>query len=213
MPLSDFYPFFVTILGYSYWYIPTSQPGLPALILKVLPIISLWHTVSTAAVTSYQRNIAYGLLASAVGDAALVWNSLFVVGMVAFAIGHSFYILALASRTTVPADQTFSRLTKALFLYGITVLVWWTVLRPGLQEPELKFGVPVYILWLTTTVWRASCVGDWSMFLGSALFMISDFCIGINQFYTELYYAQVMIMSTYYAAQLFIARSAMTIED
>jgi hypothetical protein len=29
------------------------------------------------------------------------------------------------------------------------------------------------------------------MFLGALIFMISDFCIGINQFYTELQYAQV----------------------
>ncbi len=35
MSASDFLPFWATILGYSYWYIPTSQPGLPALVLKV----------------------------------------------------------------------------------------------------------------------------------------------------------------------------------
>jgi hypothetical protein len=35
MSIADFSLFFATILGYCYWYIPTSQPGLPALILKV----------------------------------------------------------------------------------------------------------------------------------------------------------------------------------
>jgi hypothetical protein len=31
---------------------------------QVLPTISLWHIVNTSAVTSYQKNIARGLLAS-----------------------------------------------------------------------------------------------------------------------------------------------------
>jgi hypothetical protein len=44
------------------------------------------------------------------------------------------------------------------------------------------------------------------MFLGSALFMFSDFCIGINQFHTPLHYAQVGLLSD--QQELFFAQQS-----
>ena len=39
-----------------------------------------------------------------------------------------------------------------LVLYSAALVTWYTLLMPGLSDPVLAVGVPVYICWLTTTV-------------------------------------------------------------
>ena len=46
--------------------------------------------------------------------------------------------------------------------------------RAGLTDPVLAVGVPIYIVWLTSTVWRAAVSEQWLMFLGAAIFMVGD---------------------------------------
>lgn len=43
---------------------------------------------------NYSKHILYGLLSSVLGDALLIWDSLFIYGMIAFIVGHVNYILA-----------------------------------------------------------------------------------------------------------------------
>jgi len=203
-------PFYVATALYWIYYIPSDQPGLAALLLKVIPTLCLYFGVKQGGVEShYLRNIARGLLASAAGDAALVWDSLFIVGILAFAVGHFFYIKALGYKGGLLGRDSVRSVGLGTILYGLALLIWYTMLRTGLQEDSvLKIGVPLYILWLTTTVWRSACVGDRTMFIGSALFMFSDACIGVNLFSVAIPYAQVWIMSTYQLGQYLIAMSA-----
>jgi len=203
-------PFYLTTALYWIFYIPNDQPGFLAMLLKILPTIALYGAIRFGIryTNWYQKYIAFGLAASVVGDAALVWDHLFVIGMLAFAVGHFFYIKALNLKGGILGKSAKNGLTSAVVLYGLAGCIWYFLLFPGLQDPILAAGVPVYILWLTTSVWRASTVGDKFILVGISLFMFSDSCIGINLFYAPIPLAQVLIMSTYQVGQYLIAFSA-----
>ena len=49
--------------------------------------------------------------------------------------------------------------------------------------------------------------------IGASFFLVSDFVIGLNKFVVNIPAARAIIMTTYYAAQLFIALSAAKTED
>jgi len=151
--------------------------------------------------------VRLGLFFSALGDGALVWEEGFLLGMLNFSVGHYFYIRSVRTDKLLGDNLVFS-LSLALVLYGASAAIYLHFLQAGLVDPVLAVGVPVYILWLTTTVWRSGVAGRWLMFVGAVFFMVSDCIIGINMFYAPVPHHQVWIMSTYHIAQFLIALSA-----
>ncbi|KAK9410065.1 lysoplasmalogenase-like TMEM86A [Crotalus adamanteus] len=92
----------------------------------------------------------------------------------------------------------------------------------------LMFGpftylVAVYIALIGFMGWRAMagvqlCNDLWtwtklSACIGSVLFMVSDLTIAVNKFCFPVPYSRVIIMATYYAAQMLIALSAVESKD
>ena len=80
-----------------------------------------------------------------------MWEEGFLLGMVNFAVGHYFYIKSVKTRGLLGDNVVFS-LTLAIILYGASGGIYFFYLKSGLVDPLLSIGVPVYILWLTTTV-------------------------------------------------------------
>merc|ERR1712080_296734 len=120
--------------------------------------------------------------------------------------GHLFFIRSLPSSGLLGARPVLSAVL-GLSLYSLTGIVWYCYLRPGLYDPVLAVGVPIYGVWLTSTAWRSCVSSDWMMFLGGILFMFSDCVIGFNMYHAAVTYSQVWIMSTYYAAIFLITLS------
>ena len=81
----------------------------------------------------------------------MVWSEGFLLGMFNFAVGHYFYIKSVKTNKIL-GDNVVLSLTLALVLYGASTAIYVSLLKPGLEDPVLSFGVPIYILWLTTTV-------------------------------------------------------------
>jgi len=206
-------PFFKTIAIYFVVFIPQSNPGLFAALLKCLPIISLmlfvvWFGRNIDKENQhFPKKILCGLFFSCIGDFCLIWPELFIIGMLSFAVGHINYIMAFGFK---PFNLPLAAGTCMITLLGCLYLM------PGLSD-VLVPGVPLYSILLSTMMWRALAriefkqnTWTWSQVfagIGAILFVLSDLLIGINMFKFEVPYAQAFIMSTYYAGQLGITLS------
>jgi len=183
-----------------------------AMFIKCLPIISLivfvlLHGMSLGDEYTFSRRILTGLLFSCMGDALLIWPQYFMYGMGAFGVAQIMYTAAFGFR---PLNLP---LGIVLYVLGTVAVLF---LMPGL-DGVLAVGVPVYSILLMTMIWRATArvqffeeLWTWTKLCscaGGILFGISDNLIAFNQFYKPLPHAEVIIMTTYYAAQLGIALS------
>ena len=129
--------------------------------------------------------------------------------MIAFGIAHMAYIHAFGICRPY-------RWLKGIPFIGI--LLWTMYLfYPGLQGILLP-AVFVYVWLICSMGWRAFAqvdilenVWSWTSLcgcIGAVLFMMSDLLIGINKFVQPVPAARILIMTTYYSAQVFIAVSA-----
>jgi len=156
---------------------------------------------------TFSRRILTGLVFSCVGDALLIWPNYFMYGMGAFGVAQIMYTAAFGFKPlNIP-------LGIALYVVDTVAVLF---LMPGL-DGLVAVGVPVYSVLLMTMIWRATArvqffeeLWTWTKLCscaGGIVFGVSDNLIAFNQFYKPLPYAQVLIMTTYYAAQLGIALS------
>lgn len=213
-------PFFKTVAIYFVVFIPQASPGYIAAVLKCLPIICLmifvvWHGQQMEErFKSFWKKILCGLFFSCIGDYCLIWPDYFVLGMVAFAVGHVNYIMAFGF-------QPFN-LPAGLCSY-LVATIGCLYLLPGCTGIMLP-GVPLYTLLLSTMMWRAIArfplkknLWSWTRLFtaaGAVLFVISDLLIGLGMFKKlAIPHAQAAIMGTYYLAQLGIALSVVDLND
>ncbi|XP_018014321.1 lysoplasmalogenase-like protein TMEM86A [Hyalella azteca] len=205
-------PFFKTVAIYFVVLIPHEQHLVFRAILKALPVISLiafvlLHGMSFGDEYFYSRRILLGLICSVVGDVLLVWDHLFLHGLGAFLVAQIFYISAFGFKPL--------NLPVAAVLYPALGLSLYIIVPEA--GGALSVGVCVYSFVLATMVWRSVArvqlfeeLWTWTKLCscaGGILFAFSDTCIGIHHFHSPLPYSEVLIMGTYYAAQLGISLS------
>lgn len=157
---------------------------------------------------TYQWLIVVGLLFSLAGDIFLMLpTDRFLFGLVSFLVAHVFYIAAFWG--SAPAGFTTTLVTP-LIIYGLLVAM---LLLPHVSQ-QLRPAVVIYILVILIMVWRAIeqwvQLGSFSATLaliGASLFAISDSALALNRFRSPFHAAQLIVLSTYFAAQWLIALS------
>jgi len=181
----------------------------PLYVFKPLTLILIIVSalVKRADHTAYFYGIMAGLVFCLLGDIFLMFpEQRFTAGLGSFLIGHILYTVAFVS------DVGFG--FSPIVLCPFAVYGFWMckILFPHLGR--MKLPVLIYTAVLLIMAWQA-----WERWLGAGqnlallastgafLFVVSDSVLAINRFRGKFRYAQTIILSTYYAAQMFIVWS------
>jgi alkenylglycerophosphocholine/alkenylglycerophosphoethanolamine hydrolase len=181
-------------------------------VLKILPLLVLLHFSCKKTFETNERAhklFIIGLVFSTFGDFFLDYDQVnwFVLGLASFLVAHLFYIFSLKPLITKPLAIKRLPLISLYFLYGIGM---FSLIYAGLGElfiPVFVYMSVLLLMGITTLLSERS--NTW-LVLGGISFILSDSLIGINKFYLEIPYASFWIMSTYYLAQLLLAKGIFT---
>ena len=150
-----------------------------------------------------------------VGDVALMFVGLnpnwFMVGLIAFLIGHLFYILTYRQHRWDSRDNELLIPQKIRFSIPVVlagtglVVILFPVLGP-LQFPVLIYATAIIVMVMNAIFryGRTTSRSFWMTLSGAILFMASDSILAINKFMGGIEYAGVLIMLTYILAQFLI---------
>ncbi|KAM7086587.1 lysoplasmalogenase TMEM86A [Molossus nigricans] len=207
-------PFFKATCIYFVLWLPSSNPSWFSALIKCLPVICLWlfllaHGLGFLLAHPSATRIFVGLVFSTLGDAFLIWQDqgYFVHGLLMFAVTHMLYASAFGRRPWSLRTGLVMAVLSCLF---------YAFLYPGLSGAfTYLVGIYVFIIsfmsWLAIGPWPVGAAWRWTELAaasGAVLFMVSDMILAINKFRFPVPYSRALIMSTYYAAQMLIALSA-----
>ncbi len=170
-------------------------------------IIGLAAVAAAPVPAVYKTLVLAGLAFSLLGDVALMFpEKAFTAGLAAFLAAQVFYILAFRPRPGHPVSP-------ATFLpYVLFGLLMFFLLAPKLGP--MKLPVFVYIAAITTMAGLAAArfvdLGGTKpllAFVGAILFLISDSVLAYDRFARKVPGARVVVLGTYFPAQLLIALS------
>jgi uncharacterized membrane protein YhhN len=180
--------------------------------LATLCVIA-WALLARGDDAAVRRWIVAGLGFSLVGDVALLWPVQgFLVGLVAFLLGHLSYLVALTRRVRLAASP-LAFVAWAGVAAGVLGGLWHGV------PAELRVPVVVYVCALAamaaqaTSVWLASrgtpAERCWRIVaIGGALFVLSDAILATDKFVGGIPLPTLFNLSIYWLAQWCIARAA-----
>ncbi len=198
-------PAAIALAGVGYIVAAPSDPLAVRLLFKVIPMVLIVAYAVVLLPTDVRRVhglILVGLGFSAIGDVTLHW---FLIGLSAFLVAHLCYLAGFLTHV----QPTTGRAIWAAPLALVGVLVGSQLLGAILVAGDTELLVPValYVVVILTMAWAAILTGNRWAGAGGVLFVTSDTILAWDMFVETLPYAGVAVMTTYYGAQLLIARS------
>ncbi|MBW7884664.1 MAG: lysoplasmalogenase [Caldilineaceae bacterium] len=155
----------------------------------------------------YRTLVAAGILLSIAGDVFLMLpGDFFVWGLGSFLVAHLFYIGAYQSRSGFHFHWAIL-IIFAAYAALVLALLWQ-------HAGPMRYAVAGYALVLMLMGWQATeqywvlrNTGALLAMAGAVFFLASDSALALDRFRISLRHRDLIVMSTYYAAQLLIAWS------
>ncbi|MDN3016159.1 lysoplasmalogenase [Paenibacillus sp. BSR1-1] len=198
-------PIFILLMGLIYIFGIPSKPEAIKMLFKLIPMwLILFYAYKQIADKKSRPHwiIWCGLFICMLGDGLIRW---FVIGLAAFLIGHLFYTAGFSRY------WRFTKLSLLMIipigLYGF--VMGYHIITSLLQNHNDALVVPVlmYIVIISLMCWTGFLSQNIWAILGSILFVLSDSILSWNLFVSKIPYSDILIMTTYYAAQFLIAHS------
>jgi uncharacterized membrane protein YhhN len=202
---------FILLLGLLYY--EKKEDRKPLLIVK--SILSLLFVITALLqlhpVPAYYHYLFVGLIFCVIGDVclALPQKKAFMVGLVAFLVGHVLYIFSFSS--LIQIYYWISAWLLIIFCMSALIFLW---LRPHLKS--MLIPVLLYILVITVMAsgawavfWKSSfqISGRVFILLGSLCFYFSDVFVARSKFIKEEYRNRLLGLPLYYTGQFLLAFS------
>lgn len=174
--------------------------------LTMVLIISLAWERTLSFPTVYSYFILIGLCFSLLGDILVMFSGkVLKQGLLAFMAGYVFYILAFSRYIEI---ISYAALIPIL---GFAAIFYFYLYR-GLSR--LRWPVLVYVLIVSALVWLGinryldlRDIKSYLAFIGCFLLLISESIWAINRFRGAFWLAEILILGTYFPAQLLFALS------
>jgi len=152
------------------------------------------------------------------GDVLLMFQDgeiFFILGLVAFLIGHLFYMISYRKLRIMNYSESLMNVQKIRHSFPIVIAGTGLVIILFPHLGGLKIPVMVYAVVLTLMVLQALFRYGFTskksfalIFIGALFFMVSDSVLAINKFLEPLPLASLTIMFTYITAQYLIVEGA-----
>jgi uncharacterized membrane protein YhhN len=177
-------------------------------IAKTLTTVTvIFYASSNRSMSRLSAQMVTALIFCLLGDIALIWSHLFLLGIGFFLVAHLLFIRALTSSfgfKLVPVTLVFS----LVVILGMSSYLW-----SGLDR-VFKIAIPIYatVIGLMGALalsigWRRRSSVRTQIALGGMLFILSDALLGINVFKQPFAFSGIFILSTYWAAITILANA------
>jgi uncharacterized membrane protein YhhN len=169
-------------------------------------IISLAWERTAASPSLYGYLILCGLCLSLLGDILLMLpGQIYRQGVIAFMAGYVFYLLAFSRGLRIVAVSV----AAPILAFGALVYLYLYASLKGMRWPVL-----IYVLLVSALVFEAAnrylylpVQESLLVLMGSLLLLVSESVWAVNKFKKSFRAAEVIILGTYFPAQLLFALS------